>query len=718
MRRVLLIIAGGVLCTIIWCLCAILPFLSRPVSIPTILPSSPTVPLAQWVDPMIGAGGHPLRASMLSPAAATPWGLVQVGPDTAEWNHDWLGLMPFLQFANSGFNASHQRLLGFSHTRLSGAGLPSGGILRILPVRDGNIEDKAEFAIGDHKARAGWYEADLKDRGVAVRLAASSFVGHHQYRYTGSGEHSLYIDFSSVIGIKDHSWTIADVTWSLAGRVLQGSVTTFTGMDERAGPQTLFFAIAMHPWPVSMQFYRDGDSIDGTIFAKERALSALIRFADADSDVHVAVGLSVASKDEAQIRADSEANFDVAKQYAQSSWDQILGSVDANFADPVHKRIFYTALYRTALQPAERDAKDYSELSMWDTYRLLHPWYSVVWPRKEEAIVASLTQRLKAQGEMPQWPHGAGDSKLMTGAPAAIVVADSRMRGVPVQDLDAWIAALRKASAKAVFSADRNPWSVSQTIDWSAAFKAGAVMAKYAAPEAVADFQQRSQEYRKLWDARSLRFAPKDAAGNFVQSRLPWQFAFLGITDFAEGSPEQWRWAEPALAEEALTLWPSNQAALSSLSRFFEDRAAPDAILPTSQYWHGNEPDMHAVLVAHFLGDTKLANAWMQDVLNRYYAATTAGWPGQDDGGALSAFYVWGSLGLMPVPLSERYWIFTPSVTTAKIHLGTGAVLSIIRSGDGTQATFNGVPLKHPWITHNELMHGGTLQFQTPSNLP
>jgi len=242
-------------------------------------------------------------------------------------------------------------------------------------------------------------------------------------------------------------------------------------------------------------------------------------------------------------------------------------------------------------------------------------------------------------------------------------------------------------------------------------------------------FASRAQSYRKLWNPVTGYFQPRDSLGNFVEPFDPLLLTYLDregrkTRAYVEGSALQWRWAVAHDAPGLISLFPDRQTFVRELDDFFaKSDPGRGRWTPGSYYWHGNQPDIHAAYLFNDAGRPDLTQRWVHWILEKKYAATYDGLDGNDDGGTLSAWYVFGALGFHPVPGTDRYQLGSPLFPKAELRLRDGT-LSVIASDYAPSRVYvrnvslNGARLDRWWIRHSEIARGGELRFEMSDTPP
>lgn len=483
------------------------------------------------------------------------------------------------------------------------------------------------------------------------------------------------------------------------------------------------------------------------------------------------VGISHVSLANARANLDAEAgdaDFDRVRDQAARRWEERLGSIRIQGGTPAQRTTFYTALYRVFQMPTRfQDANGeyigfdrqphraagfeyYTDLSLWDTFRTVHPLYTLIAPREHRDMLVSLVTMLAQGGWLPRWPSGHGYSNSMLGTPADIVIAEAWLKGIRDFDVAAAYAgmtntALAPTPPGAAFSGRRGvehyrryqycprdlvPESVARTFEYGWADSA---IARLAAARGLtndaAQFAAQSRAYRNLWNPATQYFQPRDSAGRLFEPFKPLLLTYLDRTgeftrDYVEGSALQWRWGAPYDAEGMIALFRSPAYFVAELDSFFA-RARPTlgGWNPGPYYWHGNQPDIHAAYLFNEAGRPDLTQKWVRWILDHKYDDGYAGLDGNDDGGTLSAWYIFSALGLYPVAGSDRYQLGAPLFERAEIRLAD-SILTITTENHAPDHPYvasvrlNGVVLTRPWFSHDQIARGGELHFvmsATPS---
>ena len=696
----------------------------------------------KYVDAFVGTGGIPWMCGMLSPAACAPFGCVRLGPDTCA-----AGGIAAVKTNTSGYYYEHRHMLGFSFGRLSGTGARDYGMFRVTPAAGKRTRPGAPgYSHAQETASPGYYAVYLPAAGALCEMTATAHTGVQRYTFRAGKDALLFIDAASVLSggrTEDAAITIDAAARSLMA--VTKSFGTFTGRYD--GLTAYLYA----EWDADVQDVSVTDAL------------ACLRFGDLrGSSVTLRAGLSFVSAENAKENLLSEAgsaDFDTIRARTAAEWETRLSSVRID-ADEETKTVFYTALYHTMIMPTdftdadgtylgfdgrthEADGFTYrTDMSLWDTVRNTHALYTLIAPDVQRDSLESLLCMADQGGVLPRWPMGAGYAGSMFGNPANVLLTESYLKGVPFDAQRAYAAMKRSSDGLHAGKADRdgaaeyNEYgylpddlgyddSVSKTLEYSWEDATLAVMAEALGyTDDASYYAQRSQNYRNLWDAQTSYFRPKNSDGSWGRM-YPHLTSFIDDifgTDifraYCEGSARQWRWGTTQDPDALVALFGSKETFVRELDRFMRD-AAPvrGAIDPGSGFWIGNQHDIHAPYLFNHAGRADLTQKWVRWALRARFSADADGLDGNDDGGTLSAWYVFSAMGFYPIAGSDRYWIGSPCLESASMTLPGGGTLRVTVRDQSEKnvyvsaVTLNGEALTAPFLTHGQIAQGGELVF-------
>ena len=678
-----------------------------------------------YVNPFAGTGGIPWASGMTFPGAAMPFGMVRPGPDTCFP----LGIeAPKVGTCGYWYGKTH--IAGFSHTHISGAGIPEGGLFRVTPFGSRPLR----FSHRQETASPGYYAVRLP--GCLAELTAAQRVGVHRYTFDNAKDARLFINAGSFLG-KGHAEK-AQIQ-AMDAHIIEGEVRAHNGFAARYGGLKAYF-------------YAECDAG----FQAENCGGAglLLRFCG--MVITLRLGLSYISREEARnnLRAEcAGANcaascFDVMRAEARLAWEERLSAIKISASAEI-KRIFYTALYHCMLHPTNMTeasgnylgfhgsvgtAENFtyrSDLSLWDTFRTAHPLYCLIAPDIQRDSALSLLRMAEATGAFPRWPGGGGEGGSMFGNPAHMVMAESYLKGfLTREEAEAALRFIKQAAredgyARLGYVSSNTRGSVSRTLEYAWADAAAALLARALGHEEdAARFFGLSQSFRRLWDPRVNYFRARGASGAWqkfcprLNSYFEGGLARRFSPGFIEGSARQYRWHAVQDPQGLIALLGGKEAFVKELEQFMRDASRRRAAMhPGSGYWLGNEHNLHAAYLFNDAGRPDLTQKWVRWTLAQRFADGPGGLDGNDDLGALSAWYVFSALGFYPAAGTDRYWLGAPLVDEAALRLGENKTLHIIARSQNAeniyvkQITRGGEACTGTALRHGDIKDGGTLEF-------
>jgi len=725
--------------------------------------------LGKWVNPFIGTGGFPSYTSGDDiPGPTMPFGMVRLSPDT----RFFLGKDFFEEstVSNAGYYYADNHIMGFSHTRLIGTGAYEGGHFRVYPstgekslvnYRRGKYQ---KFSHKNEIAFPGYYAVKFTKPGIFAELTATERVGVHRYTFSGEEVPHILFDVSSSLG--KGKTTEGEVHVSESGEIT-GAIRTFGNFASRYGGLKVYFAARFSKPFSSFTIWNEKEVFQDKSSVKADTLGADFSFAktSAKEVIELRLAISYVSIENARENLEAEvgnSGFDEIAERAKRAWEEKLSLVKIDGATDDQRKIFYTALYHSFQMPTifndvngdytgfdkkvhkTEGFRYFTDMSLWDTFRSVHPLFCLLAPGDQRDMVVSLVKMAEQGGVLPRWPSGTGYTGSMLGASADIVIAETYLKEIHDFDVQTAYTAMKNAALGinqpekgfrprpgtpqymkyGYCPADSMDAAVSKTLEYAYADDA---IAKLAAAlgnrEDSALFSKRAQYYRNVWNPETQYFHPRNADGSFVEKFDPLLLTYFDFDeeytdDYVEGCALQWRWAVFFDVPGLVSLFKDTTYLVNELNQFFE-KSDPERGTwnPGSYYWHGNEPDIHAAYLFNTAGRPDLTQKWVRWTLENKYGSGYDGLDGDDDAGTLSAWYVFSSLGLYPVAGSDVYQIGAPLFEKATIKRGEKE-LKIETKYYAPENMYvqkvwlNGQVLDRWWLKHTEIAEGGTLVFE------
>lgn len=700
----------------------------------------------QYVNPFIGTGAvHGGLSGNNYPGATVPFGMIQLSPDTRE-APDWAQA--------SGYDYNDQTIYGFSHTRLSGTGASDLIDLLLLPTSDGRTS--SNFSHTAEKAQPGYYQVMLADKGINAELTATTRTGIHRYSYPNGKEAQLIIDLDH--SANKGSWNRRIIN-SQIRIVNDHAIEGYRIITGWAKLRKVYFYIEFSS-PILSSSLRDGDrQYENTPVINGSNLHAMLRFGKLNEKPLICkVALSPVSTDNARLNLKQEASHWDFNQYttdADRLWEKELEKINIQGTD-LQKTIFYTALYHTLIQPntisdvnGEYMAADYTTrqlsaneihyttFSLWDTFRGAHPLYTLLNTDRVTDFVKSMIRQYEYYGYLPIWQLWGQDNYCMIGNHSIPIIVDAILKGIPGIDIEKAYEAVYNSSVISHPNSPFEVWekygympeniqtqSVSITLeqafdDWCVAQLAK----KLGKNDDYERFMKRSAFYRNLFNPETGFFQSKNDKGEWIEPFDPYKYGANGGYPFTEGNAWQYFWYVPQNIPDLITLTGGNKAFTAKLDTFFtvnhqSGELNDNASGFVGQYAHGNEPSHHVAYLYTCAEEPWKTQKYVAHIMNNLYNDTSSGYAGNDDCGEMSAWYIFGALGFYPVnPASGEYIIGTPMLEEATIHLPDGKTFAIkAPRKKGNEIYIRSIKLngkKHTknYITHQDILNGGTLEF-------
>ena len=703
--------------------------------------------ITKYVNPFIGTGAIDGGLSGNNyPGATSPFGMIQLSPDTSE-APNWGDA--------SGYDYNRNTIFGFSHTRLSGTGASDLIDITLMPTSSGRTS--SAFTHDEEKARPGYYQVMLKDENINAELTTTQRNGIHRYQYPAGKDAEIILDM-------DHS---ADKgSWgrriiNSQNRILNDhAVEGYRIITGWAKLRKIYFYMEFSS-PILTSTLRDGGRVhENTAVINGTNLHGCFRFGQLNGKpLTCKVALSSVSMENARQNMEQEAphwDFDRYVAAADADWEKQLGKIEVKGTE-VQKEIFYTALYHTMIQPntmsdvnGEYMAADYTTrkvannethyttFSLWDTFRASHPLYTLLEPERVTDFVKSMIRQYEYYGYLPIWQLWGQDNYCMIGNHSIPVITDAILKGIPGIDMEKAYEAVYNSS---VTSHPNSPFEVwekygfmpeniqtqSVSITLEQAFDDWCVAQLAAKLNKDADYQRfhkRSEYYRNLFHPKTKFFQSKNDKGEWIEPFDPYQYGGNGGHPFTEGNAWQYFWYVPHNIQALMELTGGTKAFEQKLDTFFtstykSEQMNHNASGFVGQYAHGNEPSHHVAYLYNFAGQPWKTQKYVSHILNTLYNNTSSGYAGNDDCGQMSAWYVFSAMGFYPVnPADGRYIIGSPLLDECTLKLAGNKefrIRTIRKSPEDIyiqSVTLNGKKHKDFFITHQDIMNGGTMVFK------
>lgn len=699
--------------------------------------------LLQYVDPYIGSGYH----GHVFVGTSVPYGMVQLGPNNIHKGWDWC----------SGYHYSDSILIGFSHTHLSGTGCTDLGDILIMPLNEirtprGNQDDirdgyASRYSHDNEIARPEYYSLLLDRYNIKAELTATDRVGFHRYTYPEGKPASILIDLREGNGSNAYDSYIRKIDdYTVEGyRYVRGwspsrKVYFVLKSDKKIEQFTAYDDNTPKPW----------DQL------KVASVKSVLTFGNV-KEVKVKVAISSVSCANAAMNLQEELShwdFDKIVRMSADRWNKELARMSVETDNESAKRIFYTAHYHTMIAPTlycdvngeyrgmndmiytDPKKANYTTLSLWDTYRALHPLMTIIQPEMVDDVVNSMLSIYRQQDKLPIWPLMSGETNCMPGYSSVPVIADAYLKGFTGFDAEEALQAMKATATyekqkgipyvleKEYIPADKVHEATSIAMEYAVDDWGIAAMArKMGKTGDAATYAKRAHYYKNYFDSSIHFIRPKLEDGSW---RTPYDPArsIHTIGDFCEGNGWQYTFFAPQDPYGLIGLFGGDKPFVAKLDNFFTNNdsmgegASSDITGLIGQYAHGNEPSHHVAYLYAYAGEQWKTAEKVRFIMNEFYTDRPDGIIGNEDCGQMSAWYLLSSMGLYQVNPSDGVFVFgSPCFKKVEMKVRGGKTFTVEAPDNNKENIYiqkvylNGKPYNKSYITYDDIINGSTLKF-------
>lgn len=690
---------------------------------------------ANYVNPFIGTGGH----GHTYPGATSPFGLVQLSPDTRLEGWDGCG----------GYHYSDSSIYGFSHTHLQGTGVADYCDILFMPTNYKiKVADtwkdayKSKFNHRTEKAHAGYFSVLLEDYDIKAELTTTTHTGLHHYTFAKGDSCRLFIDMMHRDELYYYDIGTDGDTAVWGYRVSKGWANE---------QHCYFYAVFSKPFKELTQLdisYPEKDSSGKTTTVFEQVQVFSLAFGQLD-ELDIRVGISGTDVEGAKKNLYAEApiaNFDHYVSKSFQDWNNTLSKTPLNETNADELSKYYTALYHCYTVPNTWSDVDgryrgmdnkihqaqgytrYTVFSLWDTFRAYHPLMSTIEPERTRDWIHTFLHMYEERKELPVWELAANETYCMIGYHSVPVIYDAYMRGIRDFDtqlaLDAMIASAtgpqdekKRYEELGYVPSDEFSESVSKTLEFAYDDWCIAQFAKELGEMKVYErFIRRSQNWKNVFDPETKFMRPR-RNGGFPTPFDPYQVDF----NFTEANSWQYSFFVPHDIETLIQFHGGAESFYQNVDALFNakqqttGREQSDITGLIGQYAHGNEPSHHAAMLYHYgIAPTKNAKdkttQLVEKICDELYTNSPDGLCGNEDCGQMSAWYVLAKHGFYPLcPGNPTFIDFrSDDKKNQPARIGAHAILA--------EEKIKSVVNDH-LILPQPIIHGGQQSFRDSLNI-
>ena len=714
-----------------------------------LLYSQNTADYTKYVDPFIGADG----GGYTFPGPTRPAGVVKLGPDCNRLTE------------NAGWDPAGL-IQGFSHTHIngSGGGCKYGNILFMPTVGEVKIKDYGSER-GEEYAEVGLYTTTLTTYGIGVRLSATAHSGIHEYTFPETDRANVIMDMGSFLSSYEAQEFVGSEIRIISDTEVEG-YTRIRGGWNIGTAYTVYFHAKFDTPAESMGTWkgdRKSEGLTSQYDSNEKTGAWMTFDTRGNRTVKVKVGISYLgyNKAEHNICEISGWDLDAVKNEAKAEWNEYLKTVDVEGGTDEQKRIFYTALYRVFMQPADytdenpvwkSDVPYYGDFhAIWDTFRTTHPFYNLLKPTLGAALVESLVDIYRHDYYMPDARTSHDTGRTQGGSNSDMLVADAFVKGLEGIDYETALQAMIK-NATVFPGDDERKWGrgglpdyntlgyvstdyergVTRTFEYGPNDWAIATVAKGLGRNDIYDkYREQASRWENLWNDEMESYGfkgfawPRNSDGSWYSDPSYTVFSSGSLDhQFYETFAWELSFYVPHDMKRLIEKMGGAETFEKRLDTYFTGsfpaEKRKELLFWTKLYGMcqiSNEPSFLIPVLYNYIDRQDKSAEYVRLIMDEMFSDGRDGLPGNDDSAAMSAWYAWHALGFYPNAGQDVYLISSPVFTKTEINLENGRKV-IINAKNASEkniyiqsATLNGKPLDRNWFRHSEIADGAVFEF-------
>lgn len=687
------------------------------------------------------------------PMTAMPFGMHGWSPQTGKNGDGWK------------YTYKAGKIVGFSQSHQCSPWCGDYAVYSFMPEAGTLILDDEErgasFSHDNEIGKPDYYKVTF-DNGIKTEIAPSARSVHIRFSYPSGKPSYLVID-----GYVGNSEFKIDPK----GRKITGWIDNYKFVNH---PETFKCYITIQ-FDKNFQEYGiwenvNGKKYEGKTEGSGKGYGVYLRFAHG-SKVQVKAASSYISLEQAELTLSQEIGKDKKLEDTRArghiTWNELLGRVYVESDSEEDLKTFYSCLFRSNLfsrifYEIDKDGNPYyyspydgkvhngymfTDNGFWDTFRSQFPLTNILHPTQQGRYMNALLQAQEECGWLPAWSNP-GETGGMLGNHAISLLADAWAKGIRTFDPER---ALRAYAHEAM---NKGPWggangragwkeyyelgyvsfpessgSTSQTLEYSYDDFCAWAIAKSIGDDFYANvFARQMYNYRNVFDSSVGFMRGRGKDGKWLEPFDPYTWG----GPYTEGNAWHYNWSVFHDVQGLINLYGSREAFTQKMDSVFDnsDRVDPGwyggmihemtemQLAGMGQYAHGNQPIQHLAYLYSYAGQPWKTQYWVRQIMKRLYNSTEKGFPGDEDQGGMSSWYVLSALGIYAVtPGTDQYVIGSPLFKKETISLENGHTFTIEAEGNSEEniyiqsATLNGKPLERNYITYGEIVNGGTLHF-------
>lgn len=709
--------------------------------------------LTQYVNTLQGTNSHKdLTRGNTYPTTAMPWGMNFWTPQTGINRDGWI----YQYFVDS--------IRGFRQTHQCSSWTSDYAAFSLMPVSDKLVVDQYERALKfDHKneiAKPHYYKVTFENK-LTAEMSPTERGAYMRFTFPKNKNSYLVVDANnggSMVRIYPEERKI--VGYCKNSR--QGTLENFAN----------YFVVYFNEPFLSYGTWNGKGDIKNNSLQEEGDYSvAYVQFKKG-AKVDAKVISSFISLEQAEQNFKHElAHIDKledVKNAAQNAWNKQLGKIEVEGGSEEDKATFYSCFFRSMLFPRqffEYDANNnpiyyspydgkvhegymYTDNGFWDTFRAQFPLNIILHPTMHGKYLGTLIDAYDQSGWLPSWSFP-GHTGGMIGNHAASLLADGYVKGFRTFDPDKALDAIYhevtnigpsgkswgRDGWKEYFTLGYVPYpnykeATARTLEYCYDDFCAFQLAKMSGNKLYENaFAKQIFNYKNVYDSVTRFMRGRQLNGEWVPNFDPTEWG----GPFTEGSAWHYHWSVFHDIQGLINLMGGDANFTAKLDSVFSvgsdfkvgtygfviHEMTEMAMINMGQYAHGNQPIQHMIYLYNYAGQPWKTQKWVRTAMKDLYNSGPNGYPGDEDQGQTSSWFVISAMGLYSVcPGTDQYVIGSPMFPKMTVNLENGKKLVIEAENNSLEnryiqsAELNGVPFTRTWLTYDELMNGGVIKYK------
>lgn len=722
--------------------------------------SNTALDLVQYVNTLQGTNSkHELTKGNTYPTTALPFGMNTWSPQTGNNGDGWK--YQYFKETIRGFQQAHQ-CSSWSNDYAVFSLMPVTGALELN-------EDKraSKFSHANEIAKPHYYKVQFENK-ITTEMSPTERGVHMRFSFPKSQSSFLVLDgYTGMCG----------VTIDVKNRRITGFVQNGKGFDQVKELKNYFVIQFDKPFKTQGTWEnRKGQKWDGKLAAEGQGIGAYFQFKDGET-VQAKIASSYISYDQAQLNLNRELGkfkkLEDTKEAARKVWNKQLGKVVVEGGTEEQMKTFYSCLFRASLfsrkfyeekadgspiyfSPYDVKVHDgymYTDTGFWDTFRAQFPLNGLLSPEMHGRYVSALVDAYDQFGWLPSWSFPA-EAGSMIGNHGISLLTDAWAKGIrtfdPKKALQAYYhEATNKGPQgpsngrhgwKEYFTLGYVPYpeygeATAKTLEYAYDDFCGYQLAKMTDNQFYKDvFSRQMYNYKNVYNAKNGFMEGKNKDGEWKPNFDPYEWG----GPFTEGNAWHYLWSVFQDPQGLIDLMGGEDKFTQKLDAVFSSPSTVNVgtyggkihemaemeVGNMGQYAHGNQPIQHMIYMYNYAGQPWKAQYHVRNVMDNLYNSTENGYPGDEDQGQTSSWYVLSALGFYSVcPGTDQYVLGSPVFTKTTINLENGKKFVIEAKNNNKEnvyiqsASLNGKKYTANYLKHSDLVNGGVFKLEM-SNTP